>query len=93
MAVRILEVSTFANIPSYVPFGVLYLAQDTGILYIGTGSSTGPAVNQVAGGSSTLQLPSVGTTSPSPAYATSETPTVLSPALYVPQGLHPARAR
>ena len=46
----ITEVSTFANIPTFVPFGVLYYTQDTGDLYIGTGNSTGPAVNAVNGG-------------------------------------------
>ena len=35
------EVSTFANIPQFVPFGELYYTQDTGNLYIGTGFSTG----------------------------------------------------
>lgn len=51
MAVRIIEIDTFANIPAYVPFGVVYYAQDTGALYIGTGSSTGPAVTLLGIGS------------------------------------------
>ena len=50
MAIAILEASTFANIPSYVPFGVLYFTQDTLDLYIGTGAANGPAVSFIAGG-------------------------------------------
>lgn len=50
---RIVEVDTFATIPSYVPFGVLYCTQDTGALYIGTGNSTGAAVNSLTGGART----------------------------------------
>ena len=41
---RIIEVSTFSSIPSYVPFGALYYTQDTGSLYIGTGNSVGATV-------------------------------------------------
>jgi hypothetical protein len=43
------EVSTFSNIPAFVPFGVLYYTQDTSDLYIGTGNSSGPAVTFVSG--------------------------------------------
>lgn len=52
MATAINEVSTFSKIPSFVPFGVLYFTQDTADLYIGTGSSNGPAVEAISGGSS-----------------------------------------
>jgi hypothetical protein len=31
--------TTFANIPSFVPHGVLWYAADTGIMYVGTGIS------------------------------------------------------
>lgn len=44
MPIAILEVSTFTDIPKFVPFGVLYYTQDTSDLYIGTGDSVGPAV-------------------------------------------------
>lgn len=50
MPIRPIEVSTFANIPSFVPFGVEYFTQDTADLYVGTGASTGPAVVAVNGG-------------------------------------------
>ena len=59
MATTILEVSTFSKIPSFVPQGVLYLTQDTSDLYIGTGSSIGPAVSFVAGGGSSTGIASV----------------------------------
>lgn len=48
--IAIKEVSTFSRIPAFVPFGVLYYTQDTNDLYIGTGTSVGPAVSFVAGG-------------------------------------------
>ena len=41
MAISILEVTASNAIPSFAPFGVLYYAQDTGDLWIGTGFSTG----------------------------------------------------
>lgn len=47
---KIKQVSTFAKIPAFVPFGVLYFTQDTSDLYIGTGASTGAAVIFVSGG-------------------------------------------
>lgn len=48
--IAIVEVPTFSRIPDFVPSGVLYYTQDTGDLYIGTGSSVGPAVDAVGGG-------------------------------------------
>jgi hypothetical protein len=56
MAIAILDVPTFSNIPSFVPFGVLYYTQDTADLYIGTGSSSGPAVNFIAGGGGDVRI-------------------------------------
>lgn len=50
MAIAILEVPTFDSIPGFVPSGVLYFTEDTNDLYIGTGSSIGPAVTLVSGG-------------------------------------------
>lgn len=50
MPAKTIEVSTFANIPSFVPVGVFYTALDTGLLYAGTGA-TSPNVTQVGGGS------------------------------------------
>ncbi len=52
MPIRPIEVTTFANIPAFVAFGVLYYTQDTGYLYIGTGSVSGAAVTQISGGGS-----------------------------------------
>lgn len=50
------EVTTFSKIPSFVPLGVLYFTQDTADLYIGTGSSNGPAVTFIGGGGASLPL-------------------------------------
>jgi len=41
VAISILEVTSSSAIPQFAPFGVLYYAQDTGDLWIGTGFSTG----------------------------------------------------
>ena len=54
MPARPIEVSTFSAIPAYVPFGVLYVTQDTDVLYVGTGVSS-PNVNTV-GGSGTITV-------------------------------------
>jgi hypothetical protein len=54
------EVSTFSKIPNFVPFGVLYLTQDTLDLYIGTGASTGPAVTFISGGGGSSPAGSAG---------------------------------
>lgn len=52
--IAIQDVSTFSKIPGFVPFGVLYYTADTGDLYIGTGSSIGPAVNAISSGVSSI---------------------------------------
>ena len=57
---RIIDIPTFANIPAYVPFGVLYYTQDTKQMYIGTGASSGAAVTLVAGGATVLSVSSYG---------------------------------
>ena len=49
MAIAILDIATYSLIPKFVPFGVLYVTQDTGDLYIGTGSSTAPYVELITG--------------------------------------------
>lgn len=69
---KIKQVSTFAKIPAFVPFGVLYFTQDTSDLYIGTGSSTGAAVNFISGGG---LLPSGNTTTATTAAASVATAT------------------
>lgn len=46
MATKILEISTESAIPEFVPFGVIYYAEDTGFLWLGTGSSA-PGANVV----------------------------------------------
>jgi Pectate lyase superfamily protein len=51
MATAIKEASTFNKIPNFVPFGVVVVTKDTGDLYIGTGSSNGPAVTAIFGSS------------------------------------------
>ena len=48
MAIAILDIATYSLIPNFVPFGVLYVTQDTGDLYIGTGSSSAPFVELIA---------------------------------------------
>lgn len=48
MPAAILEVPTLSFIPKFVPFGVLYYTQDTGNIYVGTGSSDPPNVELVA---------------------------------------------
>jgi hypothetical protein len=53
MPAVILEVPTLSHIPAFVPFGVLYYTQDTGSVYIGTGSSDPPNVELVTSGGGT----------------------------------------
>lgn len=80
MATTILEVPTFSAIPSFVPLGTLYFTRDTLDIYVGTGSSVGPAVTFVAGGGvsaatpNLLQISTAGVSSPAPAYAVNEAP-------------------
>lgn len=50
MPASVLEVPTLSFIPQFVPFGVLYYTQDTGNIYVGTGSSDPPNVELVASG-------------------------------------------
>ena len=50
MGIAINEAVTFTAIPNFVPFGVLWYVSSTDDLYIGTGSSIGPAVTFIAGG-------------------------------------------
>lgn len=46
--IAISEAVNYTAIPNFVPFGVLWYAEDTGDLWIGTGSSEPPKVSQVA---------------------------------------------
>lgn len=48
MPVKPKQVATFSAIPAFVPAGVLYVAQDTGLLYAGTGASTGASVTLIS---------------------------------------------
>ena len=57
MGIAINQASTFNNIPSFVPYGVLWYTLDTDDLYIGTGASKGPAVTFIAGGGGSGSTP------------------------------------
>jgi hypothetical protein len=48
------SVPTVADIPGFVPFGVLYYTEDTDSLYWGTGSSQPPNAILIAGGGSDI---------------------------------------
>ena len=47
--IAIVEAVNYTAIPNFVPSGVLWFAEDTGDLWIGTGSSEPPKVLQIAG--------------------------------------------